>query len=312
VREGRHPADRVTGEALRLIRGRAAHRIGADDISQALLTHAPVAAAQHDDRPITREKDERLDDPAHFDTDLARRIVGRTRAGGKPLDLDLDAALGRESSHARDVDVLDRGHVASVARNASPFPVVGVGITRATMTGMRGRGVLLPVGVSILVAAVILIVLTLSGRSDALAVQSVGDASEVGATPLSGTVRAADGADRLLQRERTGYPCGGAQTMGCPPSTPVRMVPLFLVRDLAGTIHAFIGKDPRNGCALEWLPEVQDGVFHDVCHGALYDRQGRVVGGPSPWNLNQWTVEVRDNTVFVDTSKIITGPLRLR
>jgi hypothetical protein len=187
-----------------------------------------------------------------------------------------------------------------------------VGIARATMNGMRGRGVLLPVGMFILAGAVILIVLTLGGRSEALAVQSVGDASEVGATPLSGTVRAADGADRLLQRERTGYPCGGAQTMGCPPSTPVRLVPLFLVRDAAGMIHAFIGKDPRNGCALEWWPEVQGGVFHDICHGALYDRQGRVVGGPSPWNLNQWTVEVRDNTVFVDPSKIITGSLKPR
>jgi Rieske Fe-S protein len=51
-------------------------------------------------------------------------------------------------------------------------------------------------------------------------------------------------------------------------------------------------------------------VFYDECHGALYDRQGRVVGGPSPWNLNQWAVEVRDNTIFVDPSKIVTGPLR--
>jgi nitrite reductase/ring-hydroxylating ferredoxin subunit len=178
------------------------------------------------------------------------------------------------------------------------------------MNGMRRHGVLLPVGVGIVVAAVFLIVLALGGRSDALAVQSVGNASEVGATPLSRTVRAADGADRLLQRERTGYPCGGAQTMGCPPSTPVRMVPLFLVRDSAGTIHAFIGNDPRNGCALEWLPDAQGGVFHDVCHGALYDRQGRVVGGPSSWNLNEYSVEVRDGTVFVDPSKIITGPLR--
>ena len=177
---------------------------------------------------------------------------------------------------------------------------------------MRRRGVLLPVALSIFVAAVILVVFALSGRGDALAVQSVGNASEVGSTPLSGMVRAADGADRLLQRERTGYPCDGAQMMGCPPSTPVRMVPLFLVRDSAGTIRAFIGRDPRNGCALEWLPDVQGGVFHDVCHGALYDRQGRVVGGPSPWNLNQWTVEVRDNTVFVDPSRIITGPLRLQ
>lgn len=174
---------------------------------------------------------------------------------------------------------------------------------------MRSRGVLLPVGACILAAAVVVLVLALGDRSDALTLQDVGNASEIGATPLSGSVRAPDGADRLLQRQRTGYPCGGAQTMGCPLSTPVRIVPVFLVRDSAETIHAFIGEDPRNGCALEWRSEVQGGVFHDVCHGALYDRQGRVVGGPSPWNLNEWTVEVRDGKVFVDPSKIITGPL---
>lgn len=180
------------------------------------------------------------------------------------------------------------------------------------MDGMRRHGVLLPVGVSILVAAVILIVLTLGGRSDAPTAQNVGFASEVGPAPLSVSVRAAEGADRLLQRQRTGYPCGGAQTMGCPVSTPIRMVPVFLVRDSGETIHAFIGNDPRNGCTLEWRPEVQGGVFHDVCHGALYDRHGRVVGGPSPWNLNEWTVEVRDDRVFVDPSNIITGPLARR
>jgi hypothetical protein len=31
------------------------------------------------------------------------------------------------------------------------------------------------------------------------------------------------------------------------------------------------------------------------------------VGGPSPWNLNEWAVELRDGKVFVDPSKILTG-----
>ena len=68
------------------------------------------------------------------------------------------------------------------------------------MNAMRRRGVLLPVALSIFVAAVILVVLALSGRGDALAVQSVGNASEVGPTPLYGTVRAADGADDRSRR----------------------------------------------------------------------------------------------------------------
>jgi nitrite reductase/ring-hydroxylating ferredoxin subunit len=97
--------------------------------------------------------------------------------------------------------------------------------------------------------------------------------------------------------------------MGCPLSTPVRTVSLFLVRDAADMIRAFIGEDPRNGCVLLWRTDVRGGVFYDPCHASLYNRQGRVVGGPSPWDLNEWAVEVKDGKVFVDPSKIITGPL---
>jgi len=183
----------------------------------------------------------------------------------------------------------------------------------ATMSAMRGRGVLLLVGACILASALVVVTFVGRDRSDALTPQEFGPALEIGATPLSGSVRARDGADRLLQRERTGNPCGGALAMGCPASTPVRMVPVFVVRDSADTIRAFIGEDPRDGCAIEWRPEFQAGVFrglfHDVCHGSLYNRQGQVVGGPSPWDLNEWTVEVRDGKVFIDPSKIITGPL---
>ena len=170
------------------------------------------------------------------------------------------------------------------------------------------RGVLLPVAVCALAAGLV-IAFVAGGRGETLTPQEIARASEVTGTPLSRSVRAADGADRVLQRERTGSPCAAIPTMGCPPSTPVRLVPVFLVRDSAETIHAFIGEDPRNGCALDWRPEAQDGVFHDVCHGSLYDRRGHVAGGPSPWNLNEWAVEVKDGKVFVDPSKILTGLL---
>jgi len=184
--------------------------------------------------------------------------------------------------------------------------------SRATIRGMRG--VLLPVAFCALVAGVVIVFVVGSrgatgARDDTLTAQEIAVVSAVTTTPLVRGVRAADGADRVLQRERTGTPCAAGPTMGCPPSTPVRMVPVLLVRDSADTIRAFIGDDPRNGCALEWRPEVQGGVFHDVCHGSLYDRQGHIAGGPSPWNLNEWAVEVKDGKVFVDASKIITGLL---
>ena len=174
---------------------------------------------------------------------------------------------------------------------------------------MRGRGILIPVAVSALVLAAAVAFIFLAHReSVALPVQEIARASEINATPLRGDVTAQDGADRLLQRERTGHPCAVATpTMGCPPFTPIRQVPVFVVRDSLDRIRAFIGEDPRNSCRLLWRPDIHDGVFYDPCHGSLYDRQGRVVGGPSPWNLNEWAVDLRAGSVFVDPAKIITG-----
>ena len=162
-------------------------------------------------------------------------------------------------------------------------------------------------GVAIAGAA-LAFVLVARSAAEAIPPQEVGQASDITATPTHASVRARDGADRLLQRERTGYPCSSAEPiMGCPLSTPVRMVPLFLVRDSSGAIRAFIGEDPRNSCKLLWRTDIGSGVFYDPCHGSLYDRQGRVVGGPSPWNLNEWAVGISDGRVSVDPSKILTG-----
>jgi len=144
-------------------------------------------------------------------------------------------------------------------------------------------------------------------ESIGLPVQDVGSTAEVELTPVLRTVMAADGADRLLQRDRTGNPCGAMMVMGCPSSTPVRQVPLVLVRDISGTIRAFVGEDPRTACVLRWRPDVRRGVLYDPCHGSLYDRQGHVVGGPSPWDLNEWTVQVRADRILVDPSKIMIG-----
>jgi Rieske [2Fe-2S] domain len=173
----------------------------------------------------------------------------------------------------------------------------------------RKRGIALIALAGVIVAgAALAFVLLAGGPADTIPPQEVALASDVTATPIAASVRARDGADRLLQRERTGRPCSTAEpALGCPLSTPVQMVPLFLVRDSAGAIRAFIGEDPRNSCKLLWRTDVQSGVFYDPCHGSLYNRQGRVVGGPSPWNLNEWAVGISDGKVSVDPSKILTG-----
>lgn len=172
---------------------------------------------------------------------------------------------------------------------------------------MRVRGAFVVAALSVFIAVAAFAFVALGRReSVALPIQDVGSASEVAQTPMIRIVAAESGADRLLQRDRTGYPCG-VIVMGCPPSTPVRQVPLILVRDSAGTIRAFVGEDPRNGCVLRWRPDIRPGVLYDPCHGSLYDRQGHIVGGPSPWDLNEWAIQLRADRILVNPSKIITG-----
>jgi hypothetical protein len=85
-----------------------------------------------------------------------------------------------------------------------------------------------------------------------------------------------------------------------------------------GALHAFIGEDPRNGCALEWMTLPSDynwfidgvrvqAVFRDPCHGSQYDRRGQVIGGPSPWNLIELATAIRDGDLYVDPGNILVG-----
>lgn len=146
---------------------------------------------------------------------------------------------------------------------------------------------------------------------------AVAKVASVSGTPLALSVVTQRGADRLRQREGTRFPCT-AGNMGCPGTTELRATLVFLVRDEGAKLHAFIGEDPRNGCALEWMTLKPDynwfidgvrveAVFHDVCHGSLYDRRGHIVGGPSPFDLNELVTEIRDGDVYVDPGRVLVG-----
>lgn len=142
---------------------------------------------------------------------------------------------------------------------------------------------------------------------------AIAKVSAVSATPRPVEVVMARGSDRVLQRRQTRVgACPGS--LGCPGTTMLRPTPIFLVRAPDGLIRAFIGEDPRNGCALEWQPEygptADPGVFYDVCHGSQYDRRGQIAGGPAFWHLNQLAVEIRGDDVYVHPSRIIVGQCR--
>lgn len=94
----------------------------------------------------------------------------------------------------------------------------------------------------------------------------------------------------------------------------VDALPIFLIRS-DGTVRAFIGLDPRNGCRLDTITDQRGTyqsavrVFHDICHGSLYDFSGEHYGGPSPWTLDQLVVSVRDGIVYVDRTAVLPGRL---
>lgn len=95
------------------------------------------------------------------------------------------------------------------------------------------------------------------------------------------------------------------------PRGSVKDLPVFLVRD-GDEVRGFIGIDPRNGCDIDVIRQqnsrdsFQD-LFHDICHGALYDFSGNHAGGPSPWSMDELVITVRDGRVYAATDKVIAG-----
>jgi len=142
---------------------------------------------------------------------------------------------------------------------------------------------------------------------------AVARVADVSSTPQAVSVVMRRGFDRVLQREQSRFgSCPGS--LGCPGSTELRPTTIFLVRDEGGALHAFIGEDPRNSCALAFDEQVVIGwerlplaVFYDPCHGSQYDHRGRVIAGPSPWDLNALATEVRDGDLYIDPGTILNA-----
>jgi nitrite reductase/ring-hydroxylating ferredoxin subunit len=90
---------------------------------------------------------------------------------------------------------------------------------------------------------------------------------------------------------------------------------LYLTRT-DSTVMAFSQHSPQQGCRLEPAagaefpdPYLRDGaVFADPCHGAVFALDGTHLAGPSPRDLDQYAVEVRNGRITVDTTRLLTAP----
>ena len=78
----------------------------------------------------------------------------------------------------------------------------------------------------------------------------------------------------------------------------------FFISHVEEGLLAMYRKCTHLGCSVpDW--NAAEGQFHCPCHGSLFDRHGRVTGGPAPRPLDLMEVEVVNGKVFVNTGKII-------
>lgn len=128
--------------------------------------------------------------------------------------------------------------------------------------------------------------------------------------PLKIDAPVLSGLDRLANARREGR----ERSLWGPRSRPQGM-PIFVVRSADG-IRAFLGVDPRTGCAL--LARTVDAgsvdavAFQDTCHGTTYDVSGRPKGGPGAWSLDELVLHVRGGVVYAETHTVIAGALAYR
>lgn len=174
------------------------------------------------------------------------------------------------------------------------------------------RKLFAPIALALIIGAAAALAVVFLSQGQRLAPQPavrVAAVKDITVVPTAVTVTMQDGLDRVQQRIAHGPPCSAAvgPVLGCPDSTPLRAVTVFLVLDDQDAMHAFIGKDPRNSCALIWRADITPPKFYDPCHGSFYDRWGKVVGGPSPWNLNEVSAEVREGDIYLDPNRFVLG-----
>jgi|GEM_PF-2194937 len=89
-------------------------------------------------------------------------------------------------------------------------------------------------------------------------------------------------------------------------------VRIGLARHEDGEFSAFLARDPRNGCPLDWRTDLPSlgpgGYFRDRCHSSTYDASGVRVFGPTPKDMDYFDVRVdEEGDVIVDLRTLHEG-----
>lgn len=106
---------------------------------------------------------------------------------------------------------------------------------------------------------------------------------------------------------------GAKLSLGDPKAFPTGTATYFsegrlFVVNAKGDLFALSQKCPHLGCKVPFCKS--SGRFECPCHGSIYDLAGEYITGPSPRGMDRYKLEVKANTVVVDTSQLSSGPGR--
>jgi len=114
---------------------------------------------------------------------------------------------------------------------------------------------------------------------------------------------------RFIQPRMQAGVFGGKFKAGKPEEFPVGSVTyikagrLYISHLEEGGFLAMYRKCPHLGCVVPWLDS--EGQFNCPCHGALFNKKGEVLAGPSPRPLDLFPLEIVEGEIIVDTSRPI-------
>ena len=72
---------------------------------------------------------------------------------------------------------------------------------------------------------------------------------------------------------------------------------VWVVKSSAGAVTIFSPICTHLGCGYRWEPGEQ--VFKCPCHGSVFDREGKVAGGPAPRSLDVLPSKVENGRLLV-------------
>jgi thiosulfate dehydrogenase [quinone] large subunit len=83
-------------------------------------------------------------------------------------------------------------------------------------------------------------------------------------------------------------------------NSPADGTPAFLLQPAAGTFVVYLATCTHQGCVVDY--DAQAAMFECPCHGATYDSEGKVTGGPAPKPLARLAAAASGTDVVLTVS----------